>query len=166
MHPVEQPAERPGDRARNAVRALAHPSGRASDPDEVHRLLGNLREMSAALAQTCQQLAAWHTRNAPQAATGDGSRPAGHSLAEVTAMHLTRTAGLLARATDALDEARNANSMLAWPPIRDQDVALSLDASPSGSGASRLGEPRPLRGAGLDHRLDHGLDHGPQRDLS
>lgn len=121
--------------------------------------------MTAALAQTCNQLASWHSRNAEHAATDDGSRTVGHGMAEVAAMHLTRTAGLLTRATDALDEAHNANSRLAWPPPQDESLNLGPGLSrgvspgrPQGASAeSRLGEPSPLRIVSLDDEPGRGL---------
>jgi hypothetical protein len=160
-----EPNNRPGggdagDRARDAVRALAHPSGRITDPSEVYWLLGNLRDIAAALNQTCRQLSTWHASNAMNAVSDSGSRMAGWANAESAATHLARAADLLAGAGTALDDAHNANAAVAWIP----PAPRTPRPAPSQDRAGRLGDPTPMRDTPQDsasrdpsrERLDDG----------
>jgi hypothetical protein len=144
-----EPAASAADTAREALRALAHATQAIPEPGDSYAVLGSLHAGLASLRQTVDQLADWHERHAPLAATSDPRQLGREVAAEVAAAELREATAFLGRASGRVAAAWSHNGRVVWqpePPAPPSSSApLRRLAGPSSFGAM----PTPGDGGGL-----------------
>lgn len=88
MPTFEDPAQ-DADELGEAARGLAHATRRIAAPEDASRVLGSVHYALTSVQQSLRQLANWHERHSPFAATDDGDRTAGQEQAAETSGWLT-----------------------------------------------------------------------------
>ena len=144
-----EPAASAADAAREALRGLAHATQTIPDPGDSYAVLGSLHAGLASLRQTVDQLADWHERHAPIAATSDARELGGQVAAEVAAAELREAAAFLERASGQVSAAWSHNGRIVWQP--EPPAPPSSSAPLRGLAApSSFGElPTPSDGGGV-----------------
>ena len=110
-NPVEDAAD-----AREAVRALAHASRAFADPADTYQVVGELLGTLRSLEQVLEQVAAAHVLHQDKAFLDNGDREAGVDEAWAAANALRRAAELVQSAENAVDQASQHSSYIAWHP--------------------------------------------------
>lgn len=149
MPTFEDPA-RDADELGEAARRLACATRRISVPDDTYRVLGSMHSALTSLQQSLRQLADWHERHSPFAATDDGDRAAGQEQAAKASGWLTIAAASLDQVVQLVMTAQSENGRIAWhpePSRLDQalaDRSASLDAQTPVTGDAREDTGRRL----------------------
>lgn len=149
MPTFEDPA-RDADELGEAARRLAYATRRISVPDDTYRVLGSMHSALTSLQQSLRQLADWHERHSPFAATDDGDRAAGQEQAAKASGWLTIAAASLDQVVQLVMTAQSENGRIAWhpePSRLDQalaDRSASLDAETPVTGDAREDTGRRL----------------------
>ena len=110
-NPVEDAAD-----AREAVRALAHASRAFADPADTYQVVGELLGTLRSLEQVLEQVAAAHVLHQDKAFLDNGDHEAGVDEAWAAANALRRAAELVQSAENAVDQASQHSSYIAWHP--------------------------------------------------
>lgn len=104
------------DTAREALRGMAHATTSIPEPGDSYAVLASLHAGLASLRQTVEQLADFHERHAPSAATSE-LRQLGHAVAaEIAAAELREAAALLDHACGRVSVAWSHNGRVVWQP--------------------------------------------------
>ena len=111
-----EPAAAAADTAREALRSLAHVTQSIPEPDDSYAVLGSLHAGLASLRQAVDQLADWHDRHAPIAATSGPGELARAVAAEIAAAELREAAAFLDRASGRVSAAWSHNGRIVWQP--------------------------------------------------
>ena len=110
-NPVQDATE-----TRQAVRALAHASRAFADPEDTYQVVGELLGTLRSLEQVLEQVAAAHVLHQDKAFLDNGDREAGVDEAWAAANALRRAAELVQSAENAVDQASQHSSYIAWHP--------------------------------------------------
>lgn len=102
--------------AREALRGLAHATQAIPDPADSYTLLGSVHAGLASLRQVVDQLADWHERHTPTAATPDPREVGRQVAAEIAAAQLREAAAFLGRAGGLVAAAWSHNGRVIWEP--------------------------------------------------
>lgn len=138
MVPTFEDPGRDADELAEAARGLAYATRQIETPEDTYDVLGSLHLTLSRVQQGLQQLAAWHDRHAPFAATDDGNRAAGHGHAVKASGWLTIAAASTEQVVQLVMKAHSENGRIAWQP----------GAAPTGS--EGLAEALAEREAALD----------------
>lgn len=111
-----EPAVSAADAAREALRGLAYATQAIPEPGDSYAVLGSLHAGLASLRQTVDQLADWHERHAPIAATADAREVGRQVAAEIAAAELREAAAFLERASGRVSAAWSHNGRVVWQP--------------------------------------------------
>ncbi|MGP5009222.1 hypothetical protein [Brachybacterium tyrofermentans] len=143
------------DELAQAARGLAYATRQIETPQETYYVLGSLHLALSRLQQGLQQLAAWHERNAPFAATDDGDRAAGHDHAVKAGGWLSVAAASTDQVVQLVMKAHSENGRIAWQseaaPTRlagladvlaEREAALAPDPPASGHTSQGTGLTR------------------------
>lgn len=115
MNEPDRQAEISDELCRHA-RSLVTSTRQFPHPSDTYRLLGSLRDGTAALTQVCRQLGAFHA-SARDGHDYDGEDPDGSGQStQQAAAALKQAATALAAAETALAQAHAANSHIRWSP--------------------------------------------------
>ena len=93
MPTFEDPAQ-DADELGDAARGLAHATRHIPVPEDTYRVLGSMHYALTSVQQSLRQLADWHERYSPLAATDDGDLAAGQEQAAKASGWLTIAAML------------------------------------------------------------------------
>ena len=110
-NPVQDATE-----TRQAVRALAHASRAFADPEDTYQVVGELLGTLRSLEQVLEQVAAAHVLHQDKAFLDNGDHEAGVNEAWAAANALRRAAELVQSAENAVDQASQHSSYIAWHP--------------------------------------------------
>ena len=110
-NPVQDATE-----TRQAVRALAHASRAFADPEDTYQVVGELLGTLRSLEQVLEQVAAAHVLHQDKAFLDNGDHEAGVDEAWAAANALRRAAELVQSAENAVDQASQHSSYIAWHP--------------------------------------------------
>lgn len=149
MPTFEDPAK-DADELGEAARGLAYATRRIPVPDDTYRVLGSMHYALTSVQQSLRQLADWHDRHSPFAATDDGDYAAGQEQAAKASGWLTIAAASLEQVVQLVMAAQSENGRIAWHPAPsplDQalaDRSASLDAEAPVTGDAREDTGRPL----------------------
>ena len=110
-NPVQDATE-----TRQAVRALAHASRAFADPEDTYQVVGELLGTLRSLEQVLEQVAAAHVLHQDKAFLDNGDHEAGVDEAWAAANALRRAAELVQSAENAVDQAPQHSSYIAWHP--------------------------------------------------
>ena len=110
-NPVQDATE-----TRQAVRALAHASRTFADPEDTYQVVGELLGTLRSLEQVLEQVAAAHVLHQDKAFLDNGDHEAGVDEAWAAANALRRAAELVQSAENAVDQASQHSSYIAWHP--------------------------------------------------
>ena len=110
-NPVQDATE-----TRQAVRALAHASRAFADPEDTYQVVGELLGSLRSLEQVLEQVAAAHVLHQDKAFLDNGDHEAGVDEAWAAANALRRAAELVQSAENAVDQASQHSSYIAWHP--------------------------------------------------
>lgn len=125
---------------------MAHATQSIPEPDDSYAVLGSIHAGLASLRQTVDQLADFHERHAPIAATSDPRQLGRAVAAEIAAAELREAATFLDRAYSRVSAAWSHNGRIVWqpePPTPPPAVPSRRLATPSS-----FGEPTASRDAG------------------
>ncbi|MDA3147093.1 MAG: hypothetical protein ACTHZ5_13635 [Micrococcaceae bacterium] len=136
--PTFEDPSRDADELAEAARVLAYATRQIETPEDTYEVLGSLHLALSRIQQGLQQLAAWHERHAPFAATDDGDRAAGHDHAVKAGGWLMIAAASTEQVVQLVMKAHSENGRIAWQP----------DAAPARSAG--LAEALAEREATLD----------------
>lgn len=125
------------DELAEAARGLAYATRHIETPADTYDVLGSLHLTLSRVQQGLQQLAAWHQRHAPFAATDNGNRAAGHDHAITGAAWLATAAESVEDATRQVMAAHSENGRIAWHPTRHIPTAPHQRAALSEALAER-----------------------------
>lgn len=149
MPTFEDPAQ-DADELSEAARGLAYATRRIPVPADTYRVLGSMHFALTSVQQSLRQLADWHERQSPFAATDDGDRAAGQEQAGKASGWLTIAAASIDQVVHLLMAAQSENGRIAWQPEPgplDQalaDRSTSLDAETPVTGDAREDTGRRL----------------------
>ncbi len=115
MPTFEDPAQ-DADELGEAARGLAHATRRIAAPEDTYRVLGSVHYALTSVQQSLRQLANWHERHSPFAATDDGDRTAGQEQAAKTSGWLTIAAASMDQVVQLVMAAQSENGRIAWQP--------------------------------------------------
>lgn len=87
-------------------------------PDDTYRVLGSMHYALTSVQQSLRQLADWHERHSPFAATDDGDRAAGQEQAAKASGWLTIAAASLDQVVQVVMTAQSENGRIARQPSR------------------------------------------------
>ncbi|MGP5251928.1 hypothetical protein [Brachybacterium alimentarium] len=107
---------RDADELAEAARGLAYATRQIETPEDTYEVLGSLHLTLSRVQQGLQQLAAWHERHAPFAATDDGDRAAGHDHAVKAGGWLSIAAASTDQVVQLVMKAHSENGHIAWHP--------------------------------------------------
>ena len=138
-----EPPASAADAARETLRGLAHATQAIPEPGETYAVLGSLHAGLASLRQAVDQLADWHERHAPIAATSDPRELGREVAAELAAAELRDAADFLERASSRVAAAWSHNGRIVWQP--------EPPAPPSPGASSRLAAPSSFGVPGTPH---------------
>ena len=110
-NPVQDATE-----TRQAVRALAHAIRAFADPEDTYQVVGELLGTLRSLEQVLEQVAAAHVLHQDKAFLDNGDHEAGVDEAWAAANALRRAAELVQSAENAVDQASQHSSYIAWHP--------------------------------------------------
>ena len=135
MPTFEDPAK-DADELGEAARGLAYATRRIPVPDGTYRVLGSMHSALTSLQQSLRQLADWHERHSPFAATDDGDRAAVQEQAAKASGWLTIAAASLEQVVQLVMTAQSENGRIAWHPelspldqaLQERSAALDADA--------------------------------------
>ena len=120
-------------------------------PDDTYRVLGSMHSALTSVQQSLRQLADWHERHSPFAATDDGDRAAGQEQAAKASGWLTIAAASLDQVVQLVITAQSENGRIAWQPVADPlDQALAERSEALDAGAPAPGQAREDRGRRLE----------------
>lgn len=149
MPTFEDPAQ-DADELGEAARGLAYATRRIPVPEDTYRVLGSMHYALTSVQQSLRQLADWHERHSPFAATDDGDRAAGQEQVARASGWLTIAAASLDQVVQLVMAAQSENGRIAWhpePSRLDQalaDRSASLDAETPVTGDARQDSRRQL----------------------
>lgn len=150
MPTFEDPAK-DADELGEAARGLAYATRRIPGPEDTYRVLGSMHYALTSVQQSLRQLADWHERHSPFAATDDGDRAAGQEQAAKASGWLTIAAASLDQVVQLVMAAQSENGRIAWHPVPSRldqalaDRSASLDAETPVTGDAREDSRRRLK---------------------
>ena len=115
MPTFEDPAQ-DADELGDAARGLAHATRHIPVPEDTYRVLGSMHYALTSVQQSLRQLADWHERHSPFAATDDGNRTAGQEHAAKASGWLTIAAASMDQVVQLVMAAQSENGRIAWQP--------------------------------------------------
>ena len=149
MPTFEDPAQ-DADELGDAARGLAHATRHIPVPEDTSRVLGSMHYALTSVQQSLRQLADWHERYSPLAATDDGDLAAGQEQAAKASGWLTIAAASLDQVVRLVMAAQSENGQIAWQPEPSPldhalaDRSASLDAETPVTGDARQDSRRRL----------------------
>lgn len=138
------------DELGEAARGLAYATRRIPVPEDTYRVLGSMHYALTSVQQSLRQLADWHERYSPLAATDDGDLAAGQEQAAKASGWLTIAAASLDQVVRLVMAAQSENGRIAWQPEPSPldhalaDRSASLDAETPVTGDARQDSRRRL----------------------
>ena len=142
MPTFEDPAQ-DADELGDAARGLAHATRHIPVPEDTYRVLGSMHYALTSVQQSLRQLADWHERYSPLAATDDGDLAAGQEQAAKASGWLTIAAASLDQVVRLVMAAQSENGRIAWQPEPSpldrvlQERSASLDPETPATGEAR-----------------------------
>ena len=149
MPTFEDPAQ-DADELGDAARGLAHATRHIPVPEDTYRVLGSMHYALTSVQQSLRQLADWHERYSPLAATDDGDLAAGQEHAAKASGWLTIAAASLDQVVQLVMAAQSENGQIAWQPEPSpldrvlQERSASLDPETPVTGEAREDSRRRL----------------------
>ena len=150
MPTFEDPAQ-DADELGEAARGLAYATRHISVPEDTYRVLGSMHYALTSVQQSLRQLADWHERHSPFAATDDGNRTAGQKHAAKASGWLTIAAASMDQVVQLVMAAQSENGQIAWQPEPSPlDQALAERSEALDAGAPPPGQAREDTGRRLE----------------
>ncbi|WP_159499425.1 hypothetical protein [Microbacterium sp. 18062] len=150
MPTFEDPAQ-DADELGEAARGLAYATRHISVPEDTYRVLGSMHYALTSVQQSLRQLADWHERRSPFAATDDGNRTASQEHAAKASGWLTIAAASMDQVVQLVMAAQSENGRIAWQPEPSpldrvlQERSASLDPETPATGEAREDARRRLQ---------------------
>lgn len=148
--PTFEDSAQDADELGEAARGLAYATRHISVPEDTYRVLGSVHYALTSVQQSLRQLADWHERHSPFAATDDGDRTAGQEQAAKASGWLTIAAASMAQVVQLVMAAQSENGQIAWQPEPSpldrvlQERSASLDPETPVTGEAREDSRRRL----------------------
>lgn len=102
------------DKARAALRQLAHATRHVEDPTDIYAILGDLSNGLASLAQSLHQVGDFHDGPSTKRAWVDGDVRAGRAASYQVAWELHRAAEMVHQAGGVIDRAHEVEATIAY----------------------------------------------------
>ncbi|WP_110240169.1 hypothetical protein [Nocardioides gilvus] len=123
------------DKARQALRQLAHGTRHIEDPTQIYAILGDLSNGLVSFAQSLHQIAAFHDAPGRGHVQLAGDARAGRATSYQVAWELHRAAEMLAQGAKALDKAHELEATITYD-LREADLSIETPRTQRGRGLS------------------------------